>query len=99
TFHRGYPRRLRVVIRILLLKHRDGAVTTAGINSFTALIVKYIVTISHSRQALDSFSCIRIEYEQAGREPRYDEQPVVDFVEGHRVIRQGHSGWPRRDDR
>lgn len=76
------------MIWILLFKHRDVALAANGINSLTALIVEDIVAITDCAQALDSFPCIRVEYEQSCREPSHDEQPVVGLIERHWIIRQ-----------
>jgi hypothetical protein len=52
-----------VLIRVLLVEHRTATLSATGINAFTGLIVEYVVTIAHSRQALDGVPRICIEYE------------------------------------
>ncbi len=63
------------------------------------VIVKHIVAIANRRETLNDLPCIRIEYEQSCREPSHDEQAVAGFVQGHRIVRERHSGPPRPDDR
>src|SRR5579864_3361777 len=87
------------MIRVLPFKHRNGTLAATGINSFSGLVVEHVITITYCGQALDGFSCIGIEDEQSCREPSYHEQSVLGLVEGHRIIRQGRSEWPCRDNR
>lgn len=67
--------------------------------ALAGFVVEHVITIAYRRPALDGLSRGRIDDEKPGRIPSDDEQPVVGFVEGHRIIRQRHPERPGRDDR
>ena len=46
SFDRSDPRRLFVVIRVLLFKYRDGALASNGINSLAGFIVEHVIAIT-----------------------------------------------------
>src|SRR5215469_14223365 len=98
SFHRDYACRLLIVICVVLLKNANFAIAPTGVNSFSGFIVENVVAITYSRKFLNDIACLGVEDEQARRHTGHDEQPVLAFIERHRIVGERQIRLPGCDD-
>jgi len=69
-----------VMVRILLLKDRDRALSSDRVNTLAGQIIEHVVTVPNRGNSLDNLSCEGIQHDQASGSSANDKQPVIRFV-------------------
>src|SRR5262249_16783710 len=70
-----------------------------SVNALPRHIPKDVVAIADGRKSLNDFAGSGIDYNEARGDTRHHEQPMIRFVERHRVVAQRQSHTPARRNR
>src|SRR5262245_26057927 len=85
-----------IMIGVFLLKNTYRALAAGNIHAPARAVVEYIVGVSGTLQLGNDLTRLGVKNDEARRLSEADEQPVMGFVERHRIIRRGIARRPCR---
>ena len=75
-----------IMIRVMHPKNVNCALATNYVDEVARGIEKHVIGIAHDRKLCDYSPGVRIENNQARRQPAADKKPCVSFIERHRIV-------------